>query len=417
MNYLIIKIYNFLKKITLNKGDVLYKKGEKREKIYFIIKGELELNSKFTLKEINNIIKALGGQLNEFKIDDFLLINPKLKNIFYEKKFNIKIFSLKNNEMSGLDDMTLNNKYLFNCICTSPYKTELFELDYKIFESHLIKERTIFDNHEKYINLKRNIIIRRLLKEKNGLFLNEIKNEKIIMKNEEIIQKDNKEDLKNSYIPQISPDSVRNRSLPLKIQIKKLFQKKKTVLHKRKHYNILTNDYFKNLSSNDFFFNPKMYNTYNKNKNNNKNFDQKSSFRNLKYHSNIQSMTNKYLNTNKEKDKRCNTFDKMNKYNLKTTSYLCKNARKEINNDNDSKDISSSDPDNDENNKDKIINNIFAKNSLGNYFKKIYNIPYIPNFQNTRTKRQIVPFLNKASLKKRKKIQDIINPLNLKETS
>ena len=107
----------------------------------------------------------------------------------------------------------------------------------------------------------------------------------------------------------------------------------------------------------------------------------------------------------------------MNKYNLKTTSYLCKNIRKEINNNNDSKDISSNDQDNDENNRDKNINNIFAKNSLGNYFKKIYNIPYIPNFQNTRTKRQIVPFLNKASLKKRKNIQDIINPLFLKETS
>ena len=65
------------------------------------------------------------------------------------------------------------------------------------------------------------------------------------------------------------------------------------------------------------------------------------------------------------------------------------------------------------------LNNSDSKDINKDYFKKIYNKPFIPDFVNSRIKKNIVPFLNKITEKKKSnKPRSYINPPNfLKETS
>jgi hypothetical protein len=66
-----------------------------------------------------------------------------------------------------------------------------------------------------------------------------------------------------------------------------------------------------------------------------------------------------------------------------------------------------------------ILNNSDSKDINKDYFRKIYNKPFIPDFANSRIKKNIVPFLNKTTDKKiSTKKRNFVNPPNfLKETS
>ena len=406
MNYFIYRIYKHLKKKTLKKGDILFRKGEKRENIYFIIKGELEFSLYITLKETNNIIKALGGEINDVEIDDIFLKYPNLKIFFNEKKLNIKFFSLKDSEVSGLDDITVNNIYLFDCICCSLYKTELYELNYSLFENCLKKEKNIFDNHEKYINLKRNIIVKRLLEERNGLFLTEINRKKLDFE-QKVKTNKVKDIIKNGYMPIVTPESLIKKSPPLKIKVKKILQKRKFNSNKKKRrYGIkMANEYLKLFTSTGSFLNPTLFNSYNKNI---EKRDKIISLKNSNFKYNTQKMINTNSNISKDNEelvsiKKFNTF---NKYNLKNNTKRDKNL-----NGTDSDEISSI---NEINNEKNNFEDTFSKNNLDKYFKKIYNKTFIPDIKNTRTKKHVIPFLGKTSLKKHVKT---INPIILKETS
>ena len=57
VNYFLNKFFYLLHKKNINQNEYLFRKGEKREKIYFIIKGELKLKGKMTLSELSEEIK------------------------------------------------------------------------------------------------------------------------------------------------------------------------------------------------------------------------------------------------------------------------------------------------------------------------------------------------------------------------
>ena len=80
---------------------------------------------------------------------------------------------LKDKEIAGFDDMVIDGLNMFDCICSSSDKSELYELDY----SH-IKEAKKFEqivnNINSFVNIKRNLFIKILLEFRNTIITNEM---------------------------------------------------------------------------------------------------------------------------------------------------------------------------------------------------------------------------------------------------
>lgn len=166
--------FRFRKKV-FNCGEVLFHKGEPRTKIFFIIRGELQLRSKMSLKKISQVIEYLNDGRDS---DDGGLAKKYCReNIefrqFYEQSIKmLKIYVLKDKEISGLDDMVENEIYLFDCVSVSSDGSEVYELDYKIYEEAL-RERVVKENNDEYILKKKEILIHRLYKQRDSISKNE----------------------------------------------------------------------------------------------------------------------------------------------------------------------------------------------------------------------------------------------------
>ena len=408
VNYFLNKFFYLLQKKNINQNEFLFRKGDKREKIYFIIKGELKLKGRMTLSELTNEIKNLGGEINdETQMKNIFYECPQFKKLYNEQAFDIEILSLKDSEIAGLDDMTENNKYLFDCVSISPSKTELFELDYTIFEDCLRKEKIVSKNHENYINLKRKINIKRILEQRNNLCLTEINKIRTILgKNKKKI-KDEKNILKEGYIPILFPESQNKKSPPLKSKILKLYEKptEKTSdkITKKKFDTIKFNNNYLIHCNNTFLKPPLMkFNENIKTENGNN----KLSFMKLSKN-NLKSALNLKIIKQNEKYKQNNNF------------YQYKTIKLKINADSNGYNSSSTQCNKDNSNIKNSLNNTDSKDTNKDYFRRIYNKPFIPDYANSRIKKNIVPFLNISKEKKiaTKKRNFIKPPFFLKETS
>ena len=166
--------FRFHKKV-FNCGEVLFHRGEPRTKIFFIIRGELQLRSKMSLKKISQVIEYLNDGRDS---DDGGLTKKYCKeNVefrqFYEQSIKLlKIYVLKDKEISGLDDMVENEIYLFDCVSVSSDGSEVYELDYKIYEEAL-RERVVRENNDEYVLKKKEILIHRLYKQRDSIAKNE----------------------------------------------------------------------------------------------------------------------------------------------------------------------------------------------------------------------------------------------------
>ena len=166
--------FRFHKKV-FNCGEVLFHRGEPRTKIFFIIRGELQLRSKMSLKKISQVIEYLNDGKDS---DDGGLTKKYCKeNVefrqFYEQAIKLlKIYVLKDKEISGLDDMVENEIYLFDCVSVSSDGSEVYELDYKIYEEAL-RERIVRENNDEYVLKKKEILIHRLYKQRDSIAKNE----------------------------------------------------------------------------------------------------------------------------------------------------------------------------------------------------------------------------------------------------
>ena len=228
-NFLNNYFFRFKKRI-FNSGQTLFHRGEKRTKIFFIYRGELRLNAKLSLKKVTEIIEYLSEEKGS---DDGGLSKIYLKENFHFKKFyqevkkHFRVYVLKDKEISGLDDMTQNNIYLFDCVCVSSEQTEVYELDYKIFEKALQDSRNIRDNNKEYVSMKKKILINRLYKQRDSIAINEYNRIKAyslnynnienILKNEEkkisennIKALNNVFSLKKRFIPFIEESQITN---------------------------------------------------------------------------------------------------------------------------------------------------------------------------------------------------------------
>ena len=201
-NIFLNKFFYIFKKCSYKKGDILFRKGEPRKSIIFVIKGELELSRNMTLYEITKLINLLGGVLDDKYLIFLCNTYYQFNKYYYNYKHNIKCCVLKDKEIIGLDDLTINDINIFNCKCVSTEKTELYEIDYNTFKEAK-KYSKIRDNIIDFVNTKRNLFIKILLKQRNALIsneLNKIKKSQLKPKNTtDIIS--SKKPSKNIFIP------------------------------------------------------------------------------------------------------------------------------------------------------------------------------------------------------------------------
>ena len=118
-NVFVNKFFYTFKKMSYKYGDVLFKKGEKRKNIIFVEKGELEISRNMTLYEITEIINLLGGILDDKYLTYLCNTYNRFKQYYYNTKQNIKLCVLKDKEIIGLEDLTLDDMNLFDCKCVS----------------------------------------------------------------------------------------------------------------------------------------------------------------------------------------------------------------------------------------------------------------------------------------------------------
>ena len=202
-NYFLNNFFFRIKRKIFNPGEFLFRRGEKRTKIFFIVNGELQLRAKMTLKKITEILSWLDGGAG---LDDGGLIPKYCKESvdfikFYEEvQNNFRFYVLKNKEIAGLDDVTQNGIFLFDCVANSLEPTEVYEFDYKLYESCL-KEGIVQINNDIYVSTKKKVLIDRLYKQRNSIAYNEFNRIKIYILNSNNLSKNQKKkegnDIKN----------------------------------------------------------------------------------------------------------------------------------------------------------------------------------------------------------------------------
>ena len=149
------KYYNYFTIIHFKQGNFLFKQYEKRNEIYIIKNGLVEINIKSTYRDLVKIINLKNYNLNvEDEIIQLKKKNLTFGNLLTKSKL-FKIIKLGKNEILGLNDY-INNDELFYCnaICKSNI-LEVFSINYKIFTNICDTDFTINENLNLY-NLKRN---------------------------------------------------------------------------------------------------------------------------------------------------------------------------------------------------------------------------------------------------------------------
>ena len=209
-NYFLNYYFFRFKKKIYNSGEILFHRGEKRNKIYFIISGELQLSAKLTLRKLTEIINYLNDKKTK---DDgglskiYCRENIRFKRFYEEAQNNLRFYVLKDKEIAGLDDMTEKNIYLFDCKCVSLEPSEIYELDYNIFEEAVI-DNPVKKNNETYVSMKKELLLQRLYGQRDSIAKNEYNRIKTffinlnldeIFKNEDKKSSDNKNKTLNNF--------------------------------------------------------------------------------------------------------------------------------------------------------------------------------------------------------------------------
>jgi len=115
------------------RGNKLIKEGDRMSNIFFLKSGEYELTINLNLLELSKVIIGLGGLISfeqERQVEDLMSNNNTFKKFMHEKRL-FKILILKENDIAGLPDIILDNKYICTLECLSN-KGEVFSLDYNV---------------------------------------------------------------------------------------------------------------------------------------------------------------------------------------------------------------------------------------------------------------------------------------------
>lgn len=192
------KLYNYFIFTKERKGDFMFKRGDKRTTLYYIKKGEIQLEINATCKQLDDIIMLIGGNPENRALNNLIKTNEKLMEfINIPKKFNISIYSqgdiIGTDEIIYLNSNKLNieqlytnlidlsnisnsfsynefeNSFLFNGIYMT--NCDIFKVDLHFLKNMINDNRLIKDNYEKMTRNKRERLIERLLTIKTNTIL------------------------------------------------------------------------------------------------------------------------------------------------------------------------------------------------------------------------------------------------------
>ena len=161
--------FNCFKYMKKNKGEVLFKQGEKRSFIYFIKKGEVQIELYSNCFNIGNIIQNLGFIDEKINLKEMIKTEPELEQFCkINRKFNVLIFS---SDIIGLNDHIIsdtNEELVFSGVCVT--HCELFALDNK-FLSTILDDKIIRNNYNKTINERKERLAERLSQLKTNIII------------------------------------------------------------------------------------------------------------------------------------------------------------------------------------------------------------------------------------------------------
>ena len=388
-NIFLNKFFYTFKKCTYKKGDILFRKGEPRKSIIFVIKGELELSRYMTLYDITKLINLLGGVLDDKYLTFLCNTYYQINQYYYNYKQNIKCCVLKDKEIIGLDDLTLDDTNIFTCKCVSTEKTELYEIDYNTFKEAK-KYSKIRDNIMDFVNSKRSLFIKILLKQRNALIsneLNKIKKAQLLQQNTMNVHSSSKKSSRNIFLP-----ITKNEKFSEKKIIFSYSQKTK----RGDGFIILRNKNSKNLQKLE---KSKIFNTF--------------SMREVDYEKNILNRMNIKNFTLSVKDNNTNNNSKLlssirsyktkeNSFKIKNRNHMNLQIKKTVFNRN----TTLSGNENQSNNSTQVTpsNNFISFNKTTR--------PFISKIYHSRTRKKLIPFFSYSNSKK---IKGEITPLIFKE--
>jgi CRP-like cAMP-binding protein len=153
--------FNCFKFVKKYKGEFLFKQGEQRSLVYFIKKGEVQIELFSTCFNIDTIAENLGYPDENLDLNELIKTNKKLEIFCHEnRKFNVLIFS---SDAIGLNDHIISDKneeLVFSGLCVT--YCELFALDNKFFNK-ILDDRTIRANFNKMVKERKERLAERLL--------------------------------------------------------------------------------------------------------------------------------------------------------------------------------------------------------------------------------------------------------------
>lgn len=160
--------FNCFKELELNQGMTLFNQGDKREEIFLIKEGEVDITTRLSFNELTTVIEDKGGIIDKLK-EKMLFYDLFIHDIpiQYKNKRMYKLFVLKDGEISGLDDCLFNNRYLCNAICSS-LKSIIYCIQYSMFQRLVEEEECIKNNLPAFTEVKTEVLRNRLIVLRNN---------------------------------------------------------------------------------------------------------------------------------------------------------------------------------------------------------------------------------------------------------
>ena len=160
--------FSCFKLMKKKKGDYLFKQGDRRDFIYFLKKGEIQLELFDNCFYLETLLNNLGYADENYNLKE--LIKSKRLEQFCKIKRKFKILILSD-EVIGLEDHTIPPDYMYYSIsglCAS--YCEMFALDVKFF-SKIMDEKIIRNNYASLVKERKLRLAQRLLLLKNNVIM------------------------------------------------------------------------------------------------------------------------------------------------------------------------------------------------------------------------------------------------------
>ena len=205
----LIKTYSVcFQEKSIKEGEFLIREDEELNEsninLYFVIKGELQAFCKKNIFQIDEIVKLLGREDNikdTFPKELKGLLGTKYFNDLASKVLNIKLNYFTKNDIIGLAESFINDKYFNNIICSNN-NTKIYCVDLRIIKLLVDSDDIILKNKNIIIYHKYRILTDILLNQRKIYFNSFFNLEKHNVDNNILIKENNdnnnNEDMKNN---------------------------------------------------------------------------------------------------------------------------------------------------------------------------------------------------------------------------